>query len=622
MAEVNSMQSFSGENSFVFVSYCHDDYNKISAALRRLDEAGFCYWIDRNIKAGQKWSNEIAQRIEECQAILFFASKASCDSEYCFDELTYAKKNGKTIIMVLIEEFEIPKGVELNTHNYQRIKLTSAKKLVENLKATELLKACFCEVNDCVEVNEDNTQSELIEEDTFEEEIDEVETSEEDVSAETQQKDITAKQKTIVISACALVLFGVLISALLINFIIPKYFDKGGSQSYSAKMSDDWSDLTFTLDGEVYQLPCRLSVFLDRGWSVNEGYNESLLNSNISVRDDSSSQTASEIKSNIPSTSSRITIDGKPLYENSYIAANGEYEDVKLTKGDKQIVIDIYNHTGNTLYMKNCIVWGITTRENVDITVAKGLSDASTPDQITAALGVPTSRVSEDYYELLGYQSDDEKIAVFFGIFKNKADKENNFISLTYGEYKSLNVNTEVKQDVPTYLDDYVEPTALGNDITVPNVKVEGVIYTLPTPVNEFMANSWDLYEAPSAVKSVDGAIISLRRSDKTMKDVYAYNFSTYKHLPQHCVVSSITCNTDSNFTLVLPGNIQVGTDKATLDSAITDDFEVTEKDGKYVYKYDDNKIYNYHIEIKVDKESQKIESIKVRAYKWHYPKK
>ncbi len=598
MSEVNFVQNYSGKAPYAFISYCHDELSKIVPILRLLTQANCRIWRDKEIQAGDEWSDVIAQHIEDCEVVLFFASKASCDSEYCRDELSLAKDLRKPVVMIFIEEnVKLPKGMNMHTMRYQRIELASPKKMVQKLLQSDALTECIASTNESDEIDDDNMQVE-------------------DIDTEEIEQEIKAKQRVLIVVAMTWVLLGLVISVVLIKFIIPMVSSRAAARPYSVEMSDELTDMTFMLDGEVYQLPCKFSVFLDRGWKFD--YLSGIPMDGL-YNDDVSSKSASSKNQN-------VDIDGNPFNEKSIITGHSEEKNIVLMKGEIKINLTVYNNGGNSVYLKDCNVWsfGINNLQNKPeiFSLPKSINLGSTIDDIINAYGVPVYRDASEDSETIMYISEDStrERAVMFRVYTKKADKKYNAIVLSNGDYEHISNTTSTDPNIPVFFGDYNCIEDEG-DITTPVVTIDGVKYMLPAPVGEFIDNGWNIYTAPSALPSTKGDTITLAQKEKQMK-CGIFNFSTRQHYVKDTAVDSIEYNADSKFTLTLPGGITLGSTKQELDRLITEDFKVTEKDGKLTYKYEDSAVFGYHLQIVVDKATQKVESIKVASFRWHYPQK
>ena len=92
----------------IFVSYSHSDIEYTKSLITRLRRfyGHHEVWFDENLKdkGGHNWVSLIQKAIDESEIFLFLISKESLASQYCRQEFSRAKKQGKHIIGVLIEQ--------------------------------------------------------------------------------------------------------------------------------------------------------------------------------------------------------------------------------------------------------------------------------------------------------------------------------------------------------------------------------------------------------------------------------------------------------------------------------------------------------------------------------------
>ena len=137
---------YDGDRPYLFISYSHADEKVVFPLLQGIQEAGFRIWMDRGIEVGTEWSNNIADRLSRCEAVLFFVSKRSVQSENCLDEIACAKSHKKTAILIFLEEdVVLPGGVEMQTARFQRMyatRHTSMDSFIGALTASPALQPC------------------------------------------------------------------------------------------------------------------------------------------------------------------------------------------------------------------------------------------------------------------------------------------------------------------------------------------------------------------------------------------------------------------------------------------------------------------------------------------------
>jgi len=70
-----------------FISYSHKDYTMRDGLLRHLApaETHACFWADRSITAGEKWSREIEAHIDSAQVFILLVSSHFNVSQYIRD---------------------------------------------------------------------------------------------------------------------------------------------------------------------------------------------------------------------------------------------------------------------------------------------------------------------------------------------------------------------------------------------------------------------------------------------------------------------------------------------------------------------------------------------------------
>lgn len=113
----------SKEKPYSFISYSHDDADKIYPILRQLNNNGYRLWYDRHIESGTKWAKTVAEWLthENCAKFIIFISQKSLDSEYVQDEVHMARKYKKSCLVVYLEDVEMIPEMELLLDRWQSI---------------------------------------------------------------------------------------------------------------------------------------------------------------------------------------------------------------------------------------------------------------------------------------------------------------------------------------------------------------------------------------------------------------------------------------------------------------------------------------------------------------------
>ena len=95
----------------VFISYKSDDLTYVKTLAERLESAGIAVWYDREIRAGEVWSEELQTNILKADSVLVVLSPNSVRSRFVIGECEFAERNTKHIVPLVIgdlKETEIP----------------------------------------------------------------------------------------------------------------------------------------------------------------------------------------------------------------------------------------------------------------------------------------------------------------------------------------------------------------------------------------------------------------------------------------------------------------------------------------------------------------------------------
>lgn len=104
----------------LFISYAHEDREKVKKIVEYLQLAEFDVWYDGKLRAGQDWEKEIGKYVKKCQIFIFVISQRSLSSEHCTKERVQATRLKKPILPIRIDETVTPESLppELQTYQY------------------------------------------------------------------------------------------------------------------------------------------------------------------------------------------------------------------------------------------------------------------------------------------------------------------------------------------------------------------------------------------------------------------------------------------------------------------------------------------------------------------------
>ena len=123
----------------VFISYSRRDLERVRAIKQEIDRSvGIDCWMDLDgIESGDEFMRVIISAIKRHQTVLFMLSENSVKSEWALDELDFAKKEGKRIVLVDLDHTKMPDDFWFRYHKYDTIDWQSAPqhdKLIRNLQ--------------------------------------------------------------------------------------------------------------------------------------------------------------------------------------------------------------------------------------------------------------------------------------------------------------------------------------------------------------------------------------------------------------------------------------------------------------------------------------------------------
>jgi hypothetical protein len=93
----------------LFISYSRKDASVIDRLELSLQQAGYNVWVDRsNLRAGQEWSAQVGQAIDQCAALVVALSPAALRSAAVRNEYQHALKAGKPVLIAVIRTTRQP----------------------------------------------------------------------------------------------------------------------------------------------------------------------------------------------------------------------------------------------------------------------------------------------------------------------------------------------------------------------------------------------------------------------------------------------------------------------------------------------------------------------------------
>ncbi len=90
----------------IFLSYAHKNAEDAKKLRAKLEERDYDVWIDKRIRGGDDWRQEIDEALETITDLVVLLTPESADSEWVTQEVHAAKYTDKKIHPILVKEFE------------------------------------------------------------------------------------------------------------------------------------------------------------------------------------------------------------------------------------------------------------------------------------------------------------------------------------------------------------------------------------------------------------------------------------------------------------------------------------------------------------------------------------
>ena len=106
MKSVQDIRHFSSGiiESYIFISYSHDDAEIVRKLVQRLESEGFCVWVDYENIRGQHFSDDIKNGIRECAVFMQCLSKSYITKPYCEKEYKLADDENRNFVAIAIDD--------------------------------------------------------------------------------------------------------------------------------------------------------------------------------------------------------------------------------------------------------------------------------------------------------------------------------------------------------------------------------------------------------------------------------------------------------------------------------------------------------------------------------------
>ena len=112
---------YTGNEPYLFISYAHRDRAAVYPILCRMTGMGLRIWFDEGIAPGTTWDDAIARKVEACDGLIAFISDNYVASGNCKDELNFARNKDRPLLLVYLQDTELPPGMDMRLNRIQAI---------------------------------------------------------------------------------------------------------------------------------------------------------------------------------------------------------------------------------------------------------------------------------------------------------------------------------------------------------------------------------------------------------------------------------------------------------------------------------------------------------------------
>ena len=314
--------------------------------------------------------------------------------------------------------------------------------------------------------------------------------------------------------------------------------------AFAGSVSGD-SLCTFTLEGKEYTIPFDQTVLEEAGWTASQDMDYNL---------------------------------GGMIMTSLYW-----YKDTP----DSMYNLDtsILNGTGNAKKAKDCQICSLlVTRQDLDsfsFALSNGIKPGDDLETVKDIMGAPDSVDEYSDYTIASYGDKGKDGAITFLWHTDEKEKEKDYIHIECYE----TVETETKNDIPAYLNEYEAPDELSPDFDDTTISIEKVVYQLPCPVTAFEENGWTLTENNPVMSGRFG--MSKLKKGKKILEIIAINFADYQTTFENCAITEIKVYSFQEVLRPVPAIMlskNISFDSTIEDLDALDEFKKEEQNASVTY--------------------------------------
>lgn len=139
------MEIYTKEEPYIFISYARNDSGQVLPIVSHMVNDEYRIWFDRKIEVGRKWAEIVVEHLIESTCFIAFLTENYLKSDNCMDEIEYAKNKKIPIIMIYLEDLQIPEWFSMRHGRTQSIRYNeynTQNKFFERMYESSILENC------------------------------------------------------------------------------------------------------------------------------------------------------------------------------------------------------------------------------------------------------------------------------------------------------------------------------------------------------------------------------------------------------------------------------------------------------------------------------------------------
>lgn len=136
---------YEGNEPYIFLGYSKSDEAVVCNIIDLMSNKGYRIWYDNGIRLGEDASEVIAARLYGCAVCMFMITESFATHRACRNELTTAIDLGKSLLPVILDNFQMSPGLSLQLSSVPKIVRSSypnEREFFESLYSSEVLGIC------------------------------------------------------------------------------------------------------------------------------------------------------------------------------------------------------------------------------------------------------------------------------------------------------------------------------------------------------------------------------------------------------------------------------------------------------------------------------------------------